>query len=95
MSKVPGDNGKVTARGKRDRRVGTVVSDKGDKTIRVRYEFTVKHRKYGKFMTRSTTLHSHDEGNEAKIGDLVEVTACRRLSKTKCWRLSRIIRSAQ
>ena len=81
-------------RGKRDRRIGLVVSDKGDKTIRVRYQFTVKHRKYGKYIRRTTTLHTRDETNEAKEGDLVEVAACRRLSKTKSWRLVRILRAA-
>ncbi len=80
-------------RGKRERRVGTVVSDKGDKTIKVRFDYTVKHAKYGKYYKRSTTLHTHDEKNEAKIGDVVEVALCRRISKTKCWRLDRIIRS--
>jgi len=78
-------------RGQRDRRTGTVVSDKGDKTIRVRFDFLVKHDKYGKFLRRSTTLATHDENNEARKGDLVEVVACRRLSKTKCWRLLRIL----
>ena len=78
-------------RGRRDRRTGTVISDKGDKTIRVRFDFLVKHEKYGKFLRRSTTLATHDEKNEARKGDLVEVVACRRLSKTKCWRLLRIL----
>ena len=78
-------------RGVRDRRTGTVVSDKGDKTIRVRFEFSVKHPKYGKYYKRSTTLHTHDERNEARRGDIVEVEACRRISKTKCWRLLRIV----
>ena len=79
-------------RGKRDRRIGTVVSDKGDKTIRVKFVYTVKHRKYGKYYRRSTSLHTHDEKNEASLGDVVEVMACRRMSKTKCWRLMRIVR---
>ena len=78
-------------RGQRDRRTGTVVSDKGDKTIRVRFDFLVRHDKYGKYLRRSTTLATHDEKNEARKGDLVEVVACRRLSKTKCWRLLRIL----
>ncbi|MFQ5495655.1 MAG: 30S ribosomal protein S17 [Phycisphaerae bacterium] len=79
------------ARGKRDHRDGIVVSDKADKTIKVRYEYIVKHRKYGKYYRRSTTLHTHDEANEAKTGDRVEVAACRRRSKTKCWRLVRVL----
>ncbi len=83
----------VKQRGKRDHRIGTVVSDKRDKTVNVRCDYTVKHWKYGKYYKRSTTLHTHDERNEAKVGDVVEVTACRRMSKTKCWRLTRIVRS--
>ena len=78
-------------RGQRDRRTGTVISDKGDKTIRVRFDFLVKHEKYGKYLRRSTTLATHDEKNEAHKGDLVEVVACRRMSKTKCWRLIRVL----
>jgi len=81
----------VRCRGKRDGRMGTVVSDKGDKTIRVRFDFIVKHPKYGKYSRRSTILAAHDEKNEAKAGDVVEVIACRRMSKTKCWRLTRVI----
>lgn len=72
--------------------MGTVVSDKGDKTIRVNYEYLVKHPKYGKYFRRSTNLAAHDEKNEARKGDLVEVVACRRLSATKCWRLTRIVK---
>jgi small subunit ribosomal protein S17 len=83
-----------TARGERERRTGVVLSDKADKTIRVRFDFMVKHPKYGKFYKRSTTLHTHDEKNEAAAGDLVEVMACRRLSKTKCWTLAKILRKA-
>jgi small subunit ribosomal protein S17 len=50
---------------------------------------------YGKYLKRSTTLHAHDEKNEASTGDLVEVTGCRRLSKTKFWRLVRIVERAR
>lgn len=85
----------ATSRGKRDMRTGVVVSTKGDKTIRVQFDFTNKHPKYGKYFRRSTSLHTHDEKNEAKIGDLVEVMACRPVSKTKCWRLNRILRRAE
>lgn len=76
------------------RRIGTVVSDKGDKSIRVRFQFTVKHPMYGRYVRRSTTLHAHDEKNEARMGDLVEVVGCRRMSKTKSWRLTQIMRQA-
>ena len=83
----------VAKRGNRASRTGTVVSDRGDKTIKVVYAFTKKHRKYHKFISRSTTLHVHDENNEAKVGDVVEVVSCRRISKTKSWRLKRIVES--
>ena len=83
----------TVARGKRDRRVGVVVTDGRSKTIKVRFDFLVKHPKYHKLLKRHTTLHAHDERNEAKKGDVVEVVACRRLSKTKFWRLERVVRA--
>ena len=92
MTSVPQTTVTKAKRGKRDCRTGKVVSDKGEKTIRVRFDFLVRHPKYGKYYRRSTTLHTHDEKNEARVGDVVEVVACRRLSKTKCWRLGRILR---
>lgn len=79
-------------RSQRPCRVGVVSSDRGAKTIKVRFDFSVKHPKYGKYYTRSTTLHAHDEKNEAQVGDVVEVMSCRRISKLKCWRLLRIVR---
>ena len=82
----------ATQRRQRECRTGTVVSDKGEKTIRVRFDYTVKHSKYGKYFRRSTTLHAHDEQNEARMGDLVEVMSCRPISKLKCWRLMRVVR---
>jgi small subunit ribosomal protein S17 len=54
----------------------------------------VKHDKYGKFFRRSSKLAAHDEKNEAHVGDLVELMACRPISKTKAWRLVRIVRPA-
>ena len=94
MADVPTQPGTEEKRRLRTRRVGTVVSDKRDKTIKVNYEYTTKHPMYAKYIKRSTTLHAHDENNEGKVGDLVEVMACRRLSKTKSWRLTRIIKKA-
>jgi len=78
-------------RGQRDCRSGVVIARSGEKTIKVRYDFTVRHAKYGKYMRRYTALHAHDENNEAQVGDKVEVVACRRISKTKSWRLTRIV----
>jgi small subunit ribosomal protein S17 len=81
------------ARNRRESRVGTVVSDKGDKTITVRFDYIVKHPKYGKYYKRSTKLRTHDEGNKAKNGDIVEVMSCRKISKSKCWRLTKVVRA--
>lgn len=69
---------------------GKVVSNKMDKTITVLVERRVKHPLYGKFMTRSTKLHAHDESNECNIGDIVTITESRPLSKTKTWALKSI-----
>ena len=74
--------------------VGVVASDKGNKTIKVVVDFQTKHPKYGKFLRRRTVLHAHDEKNEAKEGDKVELAECRPLSKTKHHRLIRIVEKA-
>ena len=95
MTQVADQTVSQPKRGRRASRVGTVTSDKGDKTITVRFDYSVKHKMYGKYINRSTTLHTHDEKNEARIGDLVEVVGCRRLSKTKCWRLTKILRPSR
>jgi small subunit ribosomal protein S17 len=78
-------------RTKRPTRLGVVTSDRRDKTIAVTVAYSVKHPKYGKYIHRRTVLHAHDEKNEAAKGDKVEIMMCRPLSKTKCWRLVRII----
>jgi small subunit ribosomal protein S17 len=66
---------------------GVVVSDKGDKTIVVRVERRVMHPVYKKIIRRSKRLHAHDEGNAAKVGDVVRVRECRPISKLKTWEL--------
>ena len=66
---------------------GRVVSDKMDKTITVLVERRVKHPMYGKYLTRSSKVHAHDEKNECRIGDLVTVRETRPLSRTKTWAL--------
>ena len=81
----------ATKRQTRATRTGVVASDKGDKTIRVVYHYSVKHPVYNKYMRRRTTLRVHDENNTAKAGDRVEVMTCRPISKTKCWRLVRVL----
>jgi small subunit ribosomal protein S17 len=69
---------------------GKVISDKMDKTVTVLVERRVRHPLYGKYITRSSKLHAHDEKNECKIGDVVTVYETRPLSKTKTWALLRI-----
>ena len=66
---------------------GVVISDKADKTITVKIERKVKHPTYSKIMKRSTKIHAHDEGNTAKIGDVVTVQECKPYSKSKTWEL--------
>ena len=80
-------------RGMRRVVTGKVVSDKMDKTITVRQERLVKHPLYGKYIRRATTYKAHDENNTARMGDVVEITASRPVSKTKTWRLVRVVRS--
>jgi len=74
---------------------GRVVSNAMDKTVTVLIERRVKHPLYGKFMSRSTKIHAHDEANECNEGDRVRVEQCRPLSKTKTWRLLEIIERAR
>jgi small subunit ribosomal protein S17 len=73
------------------RRTGVVRSAGMQKTIVVRVDRKVRHPIYGKYVKRHTTLKAHDERNEAGVGDTVEVVFCRPLSKTKRWRLDRIV----
>ncbi len=78
----------------RPTRVGVVTSSSRDKTIKVTVSFQVRHPKYGKYIRRRTTLHAHDERNECHNGDMVEVMQCRPISKTKSWRLVRVLEEA-
>jgi small subunit ribosomal protein S17 len=74
---------------------GTVTSNLMEKTITVEVERTFKHAKYGKFVRKAKKYHAHDENREAKKGDRVEIIACRPYSKTKRWRLVRIIEKSK
>jgi len=70
---------------------GVVISNSGDKSIKIAIDFKVRHPKYGKYIKRRTKLGVHDEQNQAGVGDVVEVAQCRPYSKTKSWRLVRIV----
>ncbi len=73
---------------------GRVVSDKMDKSITVMIERKVKHPIYGKYIRRSSKIHAHDEINECGAGDIVVIEQCRPLSKTKSWRLVKVVAKA-
>ncbi len=75
-------------------RIGVVTSDKRNKTITVEVRNLFKHPQYGKYIYRSTMYHAHDEKNEAKQGDRVEIIYSRPISKQKRWRLTKILTRA-
>jgi small subunit ribosomal protein S17 len=81
--------------GRRAIRQGLVVSDKADKTITVRIDFARRHRRYEKIVRSSSTLHAHDENNEAHEGDVVRVIESRPLSKSKRWKLVDVLERAR
>ncbi len=85
----------MSERNLRKTRTGTVVSDKMDKTIVVAIEDNVRHPLYKKIVKRTVRLKAHDEANECRKGDVVEVMETRPLSKDKRWRLTRIIEKAK
>jgi small subunit ribosomal protein S17 len=74
--------------------VGKVVSDKRSKTVTVLVERRVKHELYGKIVARSNKYHAHDEKGEYKMGDTVEITESRPISKTKSWVVTRLVEKA-
>ncbi|MDF1482175.1 30S ribosomal protein S17 [Extensimonas sp. H3M7-6] len=74
--------------------IGKVVSDKRAKTVTVLVERRVKHALYGKIVIKSSKYHAHDENGEYQLGDLIEITESRPLSKTKNWVASRLVQKA-
>ena len=81
--------------GRQKTRQGVVVSDKADKTITVRIDIARRHRRYEKIVRTSSTLHAHDETNNAHIGDTVIVRECRPMSRIKRWRLVDVVERAE
>ncbi len=72
-------------------KIGIVESDSRDKTRKVVIKYRSKHPKYGKYVSKRTVLHVHDEQNESQNGDVVEVAQCRPVSKSKSWKLMRVV----
>jgi len=73
---------------------GVVVSNSGDKSVKVVIDFKVKHPKYGKYIKRRTKIGVHDEHNQSDVGDVVEIAQCRPRSKTKSWNLVKVVERA-
>ena len=76
-------------------KTAVVTSKSGDKSIKVAIDYKIKHPRYGKYVSRRTTMSVHDENNKAGVGDIVEVAQCRPYSKTKSWRLVSIQKKNQ
>ncbi len=72
-------------------RRGTVVSKSGDKSVKVQIDYKVKHPVYGKYIKRRTRLCVHDSANETQVGDVVDIVECRPISKSKSWRLVKVV----
>ena len=85
----------MESRGLRKVRTGVVVSNKMDKSVLVEIERMVKHPKYGKIVKRSSKFMAHDDKNECKEGDTVSIMETRPISKSKCWRVVKIIERAK
>ena len=81
-------------RGQKKQLIGTVVSDKMDQTVTVLVERVVRHPLYGKYIRRSSKLHVHDVENECNTGDVVSIEQCRPVSRTKSWRLVKVLEKA-
>ena len=86
---------KGRGRGRKIEVIGHVISDKMDKTITVQIYRMVRHRRVGKYIKRSTKFKAHDEKNTARVGDQVLICGTRALSKTKYWKLSKVLRSSE
>lgn len=89
------DQNAAAERGRRKTRVGTVVSDKMNKTVVVSVERRYAHPLYGKQVTRTKKYHAHDENNDSHMGDVVRITETRPLSKLKRWRVSEVVERAK
>tara|TARA_R110000744_G_scaffold283_3_gene1098 strand:+ start:8182 stop:8442 length:261 start_codon:yes stop_codon:yes gene_type:complete len=72
-------------------KIGVVETDARDKSRKVVIQYKAPHPKYGKFVSKRTVLHVHDENNESHTGDVVEIVQCSPISKTKSWKISKII----
>lgn len=89
------ETAETASRGRKVEVVGEVISDKMEKTISVLIYRMIRHKKYGKYVKKTSVFKAHDEKNVAKTGDLVKIRETRRLSKTKRWALSEVVEAAK
>ena len=94
-TETPTTTAAAPERGRRQTKVGRVVSNKMDKTVVVVVEETVTHRLYHRYLKKTKKFHAHDEENRCNVGDEVEIVSSRPLSKTKRWRVREILKRAQ
>jgi small subunit ribosomal protein S17 len=94
MTQTPSPSPAPTQRALRGTQLGVVTSAKRNKTRTVAVAYQVRHPKYGKYLRRQTRYQVHDEGNTSKLGDRVEIANCRPISKTKSWRLLKVVEAA-
>ena len=94
MSETTSTPAQAPERNERRALIGVVTSDKMSKTRRVEIQRLVKHRQYGKYIKRRTVCYVHDEANESRVGDVIEIMETRPLSKLKRWRLLRVVTKA-
>jgi small subunit ribosomal protein S17 len=73
---------------------GVVISNSGNKSVKIALDYKIKHPKYGKYIKRRTKIGVHDEHNQSGVGDVIEIAECRPLSKTKSWRLVKVLKKA-
>ena len=73
---------------------GVVISSSGNKSVKVALDYKVKHPKFGKYIKRRTKIGVHDEHNQSGVGDVIEIAECRPISKTKSWRLVKVVKKA-
>ena len=73
---------------------GVVISNSGNKSVKVAIDYKVRHPKYGKYIKRRTKLAVHDEHNQSNVGDIIEIAECRPRSRTKNWRLVKVVEKA-
>lgn len=95
MSETAQMNGAAAETQEKGARIGVVESDARRKTRKVVINYLARHSKYGKYIRRRTVLHVHDEEDASRRGDRVVVAPCRPMSKTKHWRLVRVVESAR